>query len=238
MGTDVQGIMDNRIGQPVATVFFNSFGQRGALIFLSLSILTQFFNAADLLIVASRLTFAFARDGALPFSSVLYRLHPRTGTPVNGVLACATLALLFGLLALAGQGASSAIFSLSMAGLYVSWIIPVASRHLGGQKWVPGPFSLGRWGMPVASVAVAWMIFSMVIFVFPTAPDPTGAGMNYTIVVLAAWIAFCLAYYYCPVYGGVHWFIGPRANIRTEEYTQDDAGRASDEVEKQLFESI
>ncbi|OCH91129.1 APC amino acid permease [Obba rivulosa] len=232
MGTDVQGIMSNSIGQPVATVFLNSFGQRGALVFLSFAILTQFFVGANILVVVSRLTFAFARDGALPFSSVLYRLHPRTRTPVNSAWACAAGALLLGLLALAGPATSSAIFSLSMAGCYIAWSIPIASRFLGGKEWVPGPFSLGWWGMPVAVIAVTWMAFAIVIFVFPTTPGPTGASMNYAVVVMGAWIALCLAYYYCPVYGGVHWFNGPQTNIQVKEYAKDDEGSISEEAEK------
>ncbi|OCH88546.1 APC amino acid permease [Obba rivulosa] len=228
MGTDIQGIMSNPIGQPVATVFFNSFGQRGSLVFVSFAIITQFLIGANIVIVTSRLTFAFSRDGALPFSSVLYRLHPRTNTPVNCVLASACGALLLGLLALGGPSASSAIFSLGVAGLYVAWCIPIASRFLGGEKWVPGPFSLGWWGKPVAAIAVAWMSFAMVVFAFPTAPTPTGANMNYMIVVLGGWISLCLGYYYCPVYGGIHWFEGPRANIQNEELTEDGIGGTGD----------
>jgi len=234
MGTDVDSIVGNPIGQPVATILFNSFGQQGTLAIVSFLILAQFLMGADTLIVCSRLTFAFARDGAFPFSSVLYRMHPRTGTPVNCVFACAGWALVFSLLALIGSGASSAIFSLSMAGLYVAYIIPVASRFLGGREWKPGPFSLGKWGLPVAIVAIAWMTFAIVIFVFPQTPGPTGTSMNYTIVVLGVWIALCLAYYYVPVYGGMHWFEGPRANIKVEqpERSMEDAESASDDAEK------
>ncbi|EMD30988.1 hypothetical protein CERSUDRAFT_163578 [Gelatoporia subvermispora B] len=232
MGTDVASIVDNPIGQPVATILFNSFGQRGTLAFISFSILAQYLMGADTLIVCSRLTFAFARDGGFPFSSMLYRMHPRTGTPVNCVVACVALGLIFGLLALAGPGASSAIFSLSMAGLYVSYIIPVASRFMGGREWAPGPFSLGRWGLPVGIIAVAWMSFTVVVFAFPSTPAPSSSSMNYTIVVLGAWIVLCLLYYYLPVYGGVYWFKGPRANIQLDHDTKQDAEVASEGDEK------
>ena len=36
-------------------------------------------------LAASRQTFAFSRDGALPFSGWLYRMNSYTGTPVNTV---------------------------------------------------------------------------------------------------------------------------------------------------------
>ncbi|EMD30987.1 hypothetical protein CERSUDRAFT_120199 [Gelatoporia subvermispora B] len=235
MGTNIDEIMSNPIGQPMASIFVNSFGQRGALVFLSFAIMTQFFVGANNLIVSSRLVFAFSRDSALPFSSVLYQLHPRTHTPMRGAWACAGVALLIGLLALEGPTASSAIFGLSMAGLYMSWCIPVASRFLGGKKWVPGPFSLGIWGMPVAAVAVAWMSLAVVIFAFPTTPGPTGSDMNYMVVVFGGWIALCLGYYYCPVYGGFYWFTGPRSNIETdvmESSAKDDEATGGEGSEK------
>ena len=51
---------------------------------------------------------------------------------------------------------------------------------------------------------------------FPTTPGPTGATMNYTVVVGGGWILLCVAYYYFPKYGGIHWFTGPVANIQRE----------------------
>lgn len=71
--------------------------------------------------------------------------------------------------------------------------------------------------LPVAATAVLWMAFSIVIVVFPSTPAPDAADMNYTVVVLAAWLALCVAYYYCPVYGGVYWFQGPVSNVVVSE---------------------
>ncbi|EMD31435.1 hypothetical protein CERSUDRAFT_109441 [Gelatoporia subvermispora B] len=198
MGTDIAGIVSNPIGQPVAT--------RGVLVFLSFAISTQFFNGASILIVSPRLVFTFSRDGVPPFSSVRYKLHSRTRTPMRGAWACAGTALLLGLLALEGPTAS-------IAGLYMSWFIPVTSRSLEGKEWVPGAFSLVRWGRPVAVIAVAWMSFAIVVFAFPSTPDSTVSNMNYTAVVLSGWIAMCLVCYHFPVYGGVHWSSRPRSNI-------------------------
>ena len=96
------------------------------------------------LTATSRQIFAFARDQALPFSNTIYRVHPRTQTPVNAVWTSAFVALLLGLLAFAGPAANSAIFSLAIAGQYTAYAIPIASRFLGGRPWHPGPFSLGR----------------------------------------------------------------------------------------------
>ena len=38
--------------------------------------------------------------------------------------------------------------------------------------------------------------------------------MNYTVVVFGGVMFLSIFWYYCPVYGGVHWFEGPIANIK------------------------
>ena len=52
-----------------------------------------------------------------------------------------------------------------------------------------------------------------VVFLFPTTPQTDAADMNYSVVVLGGILILSVAWYYFPVYGGVHWFTGPVANI-------------------------
>lgn len=72
-------------------------------------------------LAASRQSFAFARDGALPFSGWLYRMNKFTGTPVNTVWFTCGFAILLGLLVFAGSQAINAIFSLSIVALYIAY---------------------------------------------------------------------------------------------------------------------
>ncbi|KAH9896735.1 APC amino acid permease [Cubamyces lactineus] len=213
MGTDLESIIDNPIGQPTATIFFNSFGRNGTLALWSLVAFAQYMVGANALTVASRQMFAFARDRGLPFSGFIYRMNKRTQTPVNAVWVSAFIAFLLGLLVFAGPTTYSAIFTISLAGQYTAFAIPMASRFLGGKKWVPGPFTLGRFGLPVTIVALMWMAFAMVILAFPARPGPTAKSMNYMVVVYCGWIGLCLIYYYFPVYGGARWFRGPQKTL-------------------------
>lgn len=41
MGTDIEGLMNNPIGQPMATIFFNSFGQKGTLAVWAFVVIVQ-----------------------------------------------------------------------------------------------------------------------------------------------------------------------------------------------------
>lgn len=103
MGSDLEGILNGPIGQPMAQIFYNSFGLKGALALWSFVIVAQFvlltlvspycskrylnryMMGSSLLLVGSRQTFAFARDGGLPFSRYFYRINRYTRTPVNTV---------------------------------------------------------------------------------------------------------------------------------------------------------
>ncbi|KAI0668854.1 APC amino acid permease [Trametes maxima] len=207
MGTDLDSIMNSPIGQPMAEIFFNSFGQKGTLALWSIVVLVH------MVLAASRQSFAFSRDGALPFSKYLYRMNSYTKTPVNTVWFTAVSAILLGLLAFAGDTAINAIFTMSITALYVAYSIPIAARFLGDNDFTPGPFNLGRWSAPVAFIAVFWMLFMGIVFLFPTAPDPDVADMNYTIVVMGGVMFLSLVWYYFPKYGGVHWFKGPVPTI-------------------------
>jgi len=222
MGTDIESIMNSPIGQPMAQIFFNSFGQKGTLALWSVVVTVQYMMGSSMLLAASRQSFAFARDGALPFSGWLYRMNKYTKTPVNTVWFVAVLSLLLGLLVFAGTQAINAVFAISVVGLYIAYSIPIAARFVFKNDFKPGPFTLGRMGLPVAVVAVTFMTFMSIVFLFPTTPQTDTANMNYTVVVLGGVLGLSLVWYYFPKYGGVHWFTGPVANIDMGETEKVD----------------
>lgn len=101
---------------------------------------------SSMVLAASRQSFAFARDGALPFSSWLYRMNGFTGTPVNTVWFTCGFSILLGLLAFAGAQAINAIFSLSVVALYVGTphSVPFPSRACADMAHQPMPSPLLR----------------------------------------------------------------------------------------------
>jgi amino acid transporter len=193
---------------------------------------------SSLLLVGSRQTFAFARDGGLPFSRYFYRINSYTGTPVNTVWLNALLSLSIGLLAFASTQAINAMFTLTITSSYVSYITPIVTRFAFKNDFKPGPFNLGKFvgqkaidvvlylclvqSFPVAAIAVSWMIFMNIVFFFPTTPQTTTQEMNYTAVVLGGFMSLAIFWYYCPIYGGVHWFNGPVSNLVSVDKGQDD----------------
>ncbi|KAF9505496.1 hypothetical protein BS47DRAFT_1374301 [Hydnum rufescens UP504] len=123
MGTNINAIVNDPIGQPMAVILFNSLGQRGTIALWAFVVIAQYMMGSSTLLAASRQSFAFSRDGALPFSSYLYRMNSYTGTPVNTVWFTATCTALLGLLAFAGPAAIGAMFSgLPVAVISVSFM--------------------------------------------------------------------------------------------------------------------
>jgi hypothetical protein len=76
--------------------------------------------------------------------------------------------------------------------------------------------------VPVAVLAVFFMMFMTIVFLFPTTPQTSVQEMNYTVVVLVGVLLLSLVWYYFPIYGGMHWFTGPIANIDTRSPSLDE----------------
>ncbi len=56
-----------------------------------------------------------------------------------------------------------------MIGLYTSYVTPIFLRITSGRKkFVPGPFTLGRWYFATGVVAVAWVTFIVILLLFPS----------------------------------------------------------------------
>lgn len=123
---------------------------------------------ASLILPSSRQAFAFARDGALPFSKYWHHVDSWSGTPVRTVWLVTFTAMPLGLLAFADPvdlAAINAIFCLNIMGLYVAYGIPIASRVIWGKTLLkPGPWYLGKLSYPIACIATCWMAFAIVIF--------------------------------------------------------------------------
>lgn len=224
MGPSVADVNDSAIGQPLAYIYMLGFGRNGTLAIWSFIAVSSYGMACSLLLPSSRQAFAFARDGALPFSRFLYKVDQRSGTPVRTVWLVVGCCIPLGLLGFAdpvNQAAINAIFAIAILGPYVAYGIPIFARVVWGKHlFHPGPWYLGKWSIPVAIVACVWMVFALVLFCFPADMHPTAGTMNYAIVVSAAVWAFAIGFWYFPKIGGKTFFHGPRTEDLNDELIQ------------------
>jgi amino acid transporter len=132
---------------------FESLVQGPLLLILYAGIsLCQYLCGLAALTSASRMVYAFARDGGLPWSGVLRKVHPTFRTPVAAVWVSAALTVSFTVYA----EVYATITSVCVIFLYLSYLIPVALGFWAhGRHWNQmGPWSLGSAYKPVALLCV------------------------------------------------------------------------------------
>jgi len=85
--------------------------------------------------------------------------------------------------------AFNAITSLVAIGLHVSYILPITFfmlRKLRGPPVEFGPFTLGKWGIPINVFSLLYLLFVIIWMPFPTELPVTGSNMNYAGPILLA----------------------------------------------------
>jgi amino acid transporter len=127
---------------------------------MALVALAMWFAGLSSVTSASRMLFAFARDGGVPWAARLRRVNPRTGTPVvaTAVASIASLVLV-AVTAPLSTAVFLAVAALATVALYASYAVPIALGAIARTRgrWVRrGAWNFGRAGAPIAWAAVAW----------------------------------------------------------------------------------
>ncbi|GAA89867.1 GABA permease [Aspergillus luchuensis IFO 4308] len=131
---DLNAVLNSSFGQPMAQIYYDALGKSGALGFMVVVTIVQFFMGLSLVVAASRQSWAFSRDGALPFSSFFRHVSKRVRyQPVRMVCFVVLVSVILGLLCLIDEAASSALFSLAVAGNDLAWMVPILSRLVWAQ---------------------------------------------------------------------------------------------------------
>jgi amino acid transporter len=152
---------------------------------LIIACVAQFFCGAASVTAASRMMFAFSRDGAVPGGRFWRRVSTRTRVPVYAVCAIAVLAWALMLPTLA-NGAIGYLVGTSNAviGLYIAYGVPIYLRWRAGDSFEPGAWTLGRHYKWINPLAVAWIILIVILFLMPTVPTaiPWHSGFDWNVV--------------------------------------------------------
>ncbi|KAL1587702.1 hypothetical protein WHR41_03506 [Cladosporium halotolerans] len=221
MTADLESLLASPFGQPMAQIYYDALGKRGALGLMTLLFIVQFLMGLSITVAASRQMWAFSRDGALPFSRFVRVVSARAGhIPLNAIWFCVLLAVLLGLLTIIGPAAANAVFSLAVAANNLAWGTPIFARAVWGRaKFRPGPFYTGRLSLPIAWVAVVFLVFGIVLSMFPSGgPGPSPDTMNYTVVINCAVWGGALLYYFLDAR---KWFTGPKMTLNVDDLSEE-----------------
>jgi amino acid transporter len=147
--------------------------------------LAQYFCGLAALTSASRMAFAFARDGGLPVA--LRRVSPTSRTPSIAIWVMAVTAVVF-MVAIP----YTTIAAVCVIFLYISYVLPtVAGFFAHGRTWTAmGPWHLGRWYKPLAVVSVLFCVFLIVIGMQPPNEQAVWLVGGAVGLLAAVWLAF------------------------------------------------
>jgi len=210
-------------------IFVQAITGWGGRFLVIISVVAQFFCGMASVTANSRMVYAFSRDGAVPGHKIWHRINRRTRTPTNSVWFAVGFAALLGLPALYQSSSVSvaffAIVSIGTVGLYIAYALPVYLRLRAGDDFVPGPWSLGRWGKPVAAIAVVWVAFITILFFAPAFyPWNTLVNFNWAGPLFLLLMGVILLWW---IVSAHKWFTGPKVQGTPEELA---------EIERELME--
>jgi amino acid transporter len=179
---DLQAVVDGKDIDPIPAILEASLGTVGAKLFLVIAITAFLSCVLSLQAAASRLMFSFARDGMIPGHAWLSRVSPRTAVPVNALIVACSIPLALCLLIYAG-GSLTQITAFAVIGIYVAFqSVVLAALRQRIKGWRPaGPFNLGRAGIVVNVIALAYGVFAMVLLALP---GKTGVFLDDWIVLI------------------------------------------------------
>ncbi|MDQ3104982.1 MAG: amino acid permease [Actinomycetota bacterium] len=215
-------------GGGVAYIFVNSLGTNWATTVLFISASAQFFCATSCLTSASRMAFAFSRDGAIPGSKIWSTLSSAR-VPANAVLGVAVLAAIVTVPALIEVNIGTeaepliipvaffAVTSIAVIGLYLSFAVPIWLRWRIGDAFEVGDWNNGAKYKWMNLVAVAEIVIVSLYLMMPFVPGAVPFSdafewkfVNYAPVVTVGAVLALAVWWQA---SAKHWFTGPRATI-------------------------
>jgi amino acid transporter len=169
--------------------------QTGTIILMVMVLLVTLFCSIGITNGASRCTWAFSRDKAIP----CYGLWQKTyaDRPLYALALVTVIEMLLGLINLGSSSAFTAFASVGVIALSVGYLVPIAISLFSGRKEV----SHARWncgtiiGTTANVLAVAWIAFQLFLFSMPAALPVDEVSMNYASVVLMGFAAISLVWY-------------------------------------------
>jgi amino acid transporter len=164
----------------VIAILTGALGARAGGLVTALAAMAMWFCGLSAVTWTSRVVYAFARDEGMPASAVWKRVSATHLTPAPAIWLSVAVAFL----ATISSGTYAVVTSISVIGLYVSYIIPVflGWRARGSATAVArGPWHLGRFGPALNIIAMLWVAFITLILAIP---DDMRAGK--TVAGLAA----------------------------------------------------
>lgn len=194
---NLDAILASGTGLPIIDIYYQALNSRaGSLVLTVLLLLTAFGCNIATHTCQARLCWSFSRDHGLPGSRYWSVINTKTGTPLNAHLMCCAWCAVIGCIYLVSSTAYNSMMVGCVTFLLLSYSVPVIFLLKRGRESIEyGPFKLGRFGYFCNSVLLAWVVFAMVFFSFPSVMPVTKDNMNYISVIFVGFGIYCWAYW-------------------------------------------
>ncbi|PGH15912.1 hypothetical protein AJ79_02079 [Helicocarpus griseus UAMH5409] len=185
---------------PFVYIFYKISGSVGAATgVFSVMMILLLASTISNVTTTSRMLYAFARDGGLPFSAFLSKVDTRFVVPLNAIYATFGIVSILSLISLGSSVAGTAILSACNGTFLAAYLISLSClwlRRVRGQPLPPGRWNLGRWATTVELVAILFVMISLVASCFPTYRSVNSKSMNYSSLLIGAIVLFSTAHYF------------------------------------------
>lgn len=241
---NIQDLINNdAYAQPVPVIILSAVGSPGAAIGLLIPLMVlALFCGIGCTTAASRCTWAFARDGAMPFSKWLIKINKSLDVPLNAMMLSMVVQVVFGVLYFGSPAAFNAFSGVGVICLTASYATPIAISLFTGRKQVrTGRFYLGSLGTFCNIVSVgmlklsfaqrsrssattsifafaniftsAWTLLAIPLFCMPSYVPTAPKDINYAFAVFAV---------ACMASGAFYWVWGHRNYVGPPIHDHDE----------------
>ncbi|SCV51692.1 related to GABA transport protein [Fusarium fujikuroi] len=181
---DAQTLFSYGGPQPFVSVYAAILGQGGHVVMNVVCILALWFNTAIAVLAASRLVFAVARDGVLPWSGWVSKVvagQPRNAVYVVwGVASIITCTILPSAVAFTSLVSAAGVPSAAAYGLICLGRLFLTPKNFPKPAW-----SLGRLSKPFQFIAVFWNGWVVAVLYSPYIFPVTAESLNYAPIIMA-----------------------------------------------------
>ncbi|KAI0877041.1 amino acid/polyamine transporter I [Hypoxylon argillaceum] len=219
IGDVATALAENPI-QPFMAIFRNALHSTPAAAVLSAIPVFMGFSAMTGIVAStSRVYWAFSRDRGLPGWRFLQRVDSRTSVPLYSVLTTSIIAIILSLVTLGGSTAFNGVVSISIPGLFGSYLIAASLllyRRISGDIVDPclqssetlglgnttgltltwGVWRIpGIWGILNNFLSCAFLLYFLFFSFWPPFVQVTPQNMNWSILVTGVAMIFSTVYY-------------------------------------------
>ncbi|KAK5170950.1 uncharacterized protein LTR77_004094 [Saxophila tyrrhenica] len=206
------------IGLPYIQVFINATGSvAGGSALIAILTILQVLGIVNWTASCARQIFAFARDKGFPFGSWIAKVNEAGTYPINSLIVVWAYVVLINLITLGSIVAFEAIVSLQILALMSTYLVSLGCivwRRLFGLPLPASPWTLGKLGLPINIIGIAYCLFLIIFLPWPGAVPVTPDTMNWASVMFGGIMLIAGIYY---VLHARKEYKGPVMYVKTRE---------------------